>query len=148
MFIRSKRRDALVLIIGLMVAAASRAGAQSPCRSEPAYLTTFLTQELTRYVTATSGDNAVVRDSLRLPPATANDVQLVANDSLCTVAATAYAADRQGIGAGLSSRVFVIKIKTVYVVYDPDFDNYPVVGNPKTLVSIVFNSNWQALARY
>jgi hypothetical protein len=65
------------------------------------------------------------------------------------VAAAAYSLDRQGVGAGLSGRVFVVKVKTSHcVVIDPDFGNYPVAGRPKASVTIVFDSTWQPLARY
>jgi len=141
------RRGVCILALGLLAVAGSDAGAQSACRPQN-WLSTFMTEELTRYVTATGGDNAAVRDSLHLPAAAANAVQLVASDSLCALASAAYSLDRQGIGAGLSGQVHVVKIDTVYVVLDPDFDNQPVAGRPKASVTIVFNSSWQPLARY
>jgi hypothetical protein len=141
------RRGVFVLALGLLAVAGGNAGAQSACRPQN-WLSTFMKEELTRYMTATGGDNAAVRDSLHLPTAAANDVQLVTSDSVCAVASAAYSLDRQGIGAGLSGQVHVVKVDTIYVVLDPDFDNQPVAGRPKASVTIVFNSSWQPLARY
>jgi hypothetical protein len=78
-------------------------------------------------VTATDGDNAVSRDSLRLPRAAASDVKLITNDSLCAIAAAAYSADRKGTGSGLSGRVYVVKIKNTYVVHDPAYVPNPYI---------------------
>ena len=139
-------RGAAATVIAF-IAVSGRAAAQSPCRT-PDWLGTRIVEQLTTFVTATSADYAIVRDSLRLPAAAANEVEVVGTDSLCAVAAAAYAADRRGVGAGLSGRVLVVKIKTAYVVFDPEFDNYPVAGQPKATVRIVFNSSWQPLARY
>src|SRR5678816_3593015 len=94
--------------------AGSDAGAQSACRPQN-WLSTFMTEELTRYVTATGGDNAAVRDSLCLPAAAANAVQLVASDSLCAGASASDSLTRPGIGAGLSGQVHSVKIDTLYV---------------------------------
>ena len=141
------RRGMCVFALALVAVAAPTASAQSACRPQN-WLSTFMKDELTRYVTATGGDDAAVRDSLHLPTATANDVQLVTNDSLCAVASAAYAVDRQGIGAGLSGQVHLVRINNVYVVLDPEFDNQPIAGRPKASVTIVFNSNWQPVGRY
>ena len=148
MFSRLKLRVAIAtgmaLVVSLMLAA-KPGWAQSACRGTDQRSADMI-EQVRWYVTATGGDDAVSRGSLRLPVAAANEVELVTSDSLCAVAAAAYSADRQGIGSGLSGRVYVVKVKNTYVVHDPQY--VPNSAHPGGLICIVFDSNWQRLAMY
>jgi hypothetical protein len=135
---------AAILALGLSVPT-SRGVAQSACRAADAR-SADLIEQITTYVTANGGDDAVSRDSLHLPTGVAADVQLVTSDSVCALAAAAYNLDRQGSGTGLSGRVYVIKIQSTYVVHDPDYVYDP--AHPGGLVMIVFDANWQKKAMY
>jgi hypothetical protein len=134
----------VVRVVSLTLAA-EPSWAQSACRGADQRSADMI-EQVRWYVTATDGDDAVSRDSLHLPIAAANEVKLVTSDSLCVVAAAAYKADRQGIGSGLSGRVYVVKVRNTYVVHDPQY--VPNPAHPGGLICIVFDSKWQRLAMY
>ena len=121
------------------------AGAQSACHSAD-QRSTGLIEQLVTYVTAIGGDDATSREALRLPKAAADEVRLVTDESVCAAAAEAYNRDRRNEGSGLSGRVYVIRIQSVYVVHDPEYDYNPAL--PGGLVVIVFDSSWKRLASY
>ena len=85
--------------------------------------------ELGRYASANSGDDAVVRDSLRLPPTPAAELELVQLERICLKANTAYRLRLANSGGkGFSNQVYVVRIGGTYAVLDPDF-NYGKRGN-------------------
>jgi hypothetical protein len=136
-FVGSRVVAATIVALGVSVPT-SRGVAQSACRAADTR-SADLIEQITAYVTATSGDDAVSRDSLHLPTAAATDVQLVTSDSVCALAAAAYNVDRQGSGTGLSGRVYVIKIQSTCVVHDPEYVYDP--AHPGGLVMIVFDAS-------
>jgi hypothetical protein len=144
---RSRRRFVSVASAAIVasVAHSSIGNARSACRTADRRSAGII-ERLITYVTATSGDDATSRDALRLPRATADDVQLVTSETVCAAAVAAYNRDRRDEGSGLSGRVYVVRIGPVYIVHDPEYDYNPSL--PGGLVVIVFDSNWKPLAWY
>ena len=100
---------------------------------------------LGRYSSATSGDDRIVRDSLRLAPTAANQVVLVTSESVCKNARDAHQAffPNRG-GAGFTGRVYVIKIGMTYAALDPGY-NY---GDPTVWTVEIIDSRYRHLSVY
>ena len=98
---------------------------------------------LRRYAGATTGGNRVVRVSLHLPFTTS--LSLITSESVCKKANAAYQAVRAGRGSGLSGRVYVVQVGTVYAVLDPEYQWGTVPG---VWTVIIFDSRWRKLSTY
>ena len=85
--------------------------------------------------TAASGsEKAAERDSLRIPIATANGVAIVTDSRICEKAGQAFSSFRDP-GSTAKRRVYVIKVGTEYVVFDPSLRQGDGLG-------AVFTSKW------
>jgi hypothetical protein len=62
-----------------------------------------------------------VRNALQLPATPASQVTLVTDQSVCRKANTAFANEFSSQGSGLSGRVYVVSVASVYAVVDPVF---------------------------
>jgi hypothetical protein len=102
--------------------------AQSVCRTADAN-TALLISFLGRYSSATAGDDPASRDLLKLPSAPVSQLSVVTQDATCRKAKATYeaVATAEG-GTGLSGRVYVIKIGTVFAVVDPSYHWGPDPG--------------------
>ena len=134
-----------VAVACLAVAVPQSAAALGPCR--PATdMSGWMIRDITRYVTATSGDDARARTALRLTATSADSVTLVQVDSVCVVAAAAYktALFRFGYGRGFSGSVWVVKAGDRYVVLDPE-----VYYKARDIhFRVVFDARWQKLSEF
>jgi hypothetical protein len=71
------------------------------------------------YTEAQEGDNAIVRDSLRLPSMPASAVHLIADEAVCYRAARAYFGLLHRNLDTVSGRVYVVQAGDRYAVVDP-----------------------------
>ncbi len=95
--------------------------AQSACRLADS-TSAILKYEIGRYSSATSGDNRIVRDSLRLPLVSESQITVVSQATVCKKANTAfqsYWANRGG--TAFSGLVYVLQVGGVYAVQDPAY---------------------------
>jgi len=101
---------------------------QSICRPADANSATLIAY-LGRFSSATSGGDSASRVALKLPVVPADQLALVTQEATCRKGLTAFedAVAAQG-GSGLSGRVYVVKIGTVYAVLDPDYHWGPDPG--------------------
>lgn len=137
------------LLLALLVGAVGGprlASSQTVCRPADK-VSASLIHELARYSAATTGGNAVVRDSLRLPYTPAAQVVLVTNESVCKKANAAYQADRAGKGGGLSGRVYVVAVGNTYAVLDPSYRYDPTWPHPSRTILIV-SSRFERLSLF
>ena len=132
---------ASLLVAGLPVSAAS---AQIVCR--PADQTSaHLINELGHFSSATTGDNKVVRDTLRLPLVPAANLTLVTSETVCKKARTTYQSTLGGLGGTpFSGRVHVVQIGTVYAVLDPALR----FGDPNHWAVQIQDSHFKKLSGY
>ncbi len=71
------------------------------------------------YTEAQEGDNAMVRDSLRLPSVPASGVRLIVDEAVCHRAARAYFGLLHRNLDTVSGRVYVVQAGDRYAVVDP-----------------------------
>lgn len=135
--------SAMTCITGLVLLASPVSG-QSVCR--PADETSaLLIRELGQYSSAVTGDNKIVRDSLRLPLVAANNLQLVSSETVCKKANTTYQATLGGLGGTpFSGRVYAVQIGTVYAVLDPALH----FGDPDNWVVEIQSNKFKKLSLY
>lgn len=100
--------------------------------------------ELERFAQATSGDNVIVRDSLRLPAVVV--IYQTVEEKICRRANTAYQEALSGHGSGFSNQVYVIKFagSGVHAVYDPEYR----YGTRPVRTVVIFDSRWRMLSMY
>jgi len=139
---RSLNRPLLsTLVLGTSLALP--AAAQSVCRPAD-QASADLIEEMGRYSSAPGGDAAVMRDSLRLPSVPRSQVVLVTNESVCKKAKATYQTSLSTPGYTFSSRVYVVKIGTVYAVLDPTFN----LGDSTNWIVQIQDSRYQQLSLY
>lgn len=110
-------------VVLLQFCVLSAAGAQTVCRSPDSTSTRFR-DEIVRYTTAQlSPDDAIVRDSARLPAVSAGQVTWVTTESVCKKARTTYQQRLTGHGGTpFSGRVYVLRVGTTrYAAMDPGY---------------------------
>ena len=129
----------LVLATSLAV----HASAQSVCRPAD-QASADLIEEMGRYSSASGGDAAVMRDSLRLPSVPRSQVVLVTNESTCKKARTTYETSLSTPGFTFSGRLYVVKIGTVYAVLDPTFN----IGDSTNWIVQIQDSRYRQLSLY
>ena len=98
----------------------SGAKAQGPCRTADS-TSAALTREIARYSSALGGDDAIVRDSLRLRALPPEELRLVAEESICRRAAAAYLKELDRNLDTFSERVIVLQAADRYVILDPAY---------------------------
>jgi hypothetical protein len=105
-----------------------------------------LIRELKRYASALSGDERIMRDTLRLPFTSPAQVVLVTSESTCRKANTAYqTAVANSGGTGLTGRVYLIKVGAErYAVLDPNYN----AGTPGAWTVVIFDSRFKMLSSY
>jgi hypothetical protein len=106
-------------VAGLLAIPRAPAAAQAACRG-PSTTSALLVHEVKRYVFATRGDDALVRDSLGLRP-NPPTLQVVQDEAVCQAASLAY---RRGLDRNLdtvSGRVIVLQAADRYIVWDPAY---------------------------
>ena len=114
------------------------------CRG-PDRTSAALIAELGRYSSSSRGGDAAVRDSLRLPAMSADQLHLEEHEEICSKANAAYRrrlADSGGIG--YSDRVYVVRIGRTLAVLDPEL-NY---GEPGNWTVVIMDRNFRPLAVY
>jgi hypothetical protein len=133
------------IVLSVSLAVPKAAWGQTVCR--PADATTqALILDVGRYTSATTGDNKVVRDSLRLPSLSPGQITVVTQETVCKKASSAfqsYWANRGG--TAFSGRVYVLQIGSVYGVTDPSY-RYRA-ANPDTPL-LFLDSRYKALSVY
>ena len=99
-----------------------------------------MTEMIKQYALAVDSEWVAARDRLGIPGvALAKDIQLVTTEASCKSANAAYQAVAKGARQTLTGRVYVLRVRTVFVVwdpgyrYDPSFDKY---------VYMVFSPRW------
>ncbi len=124
-----------VLVLGVV----PRAGAQL-CRAANDSSVDMI-QMVKNYALATDSAMKVSRDSLLIPAvASASDVVLITKGATCRKANTAYQKAATGARQTLSGRVFVVKVGTSHVVWDPAYRfnaAYPL------WIYMLFDSRWR-----
>lgn len=97
-------------------------------------------QMVKNYALATDSVTKEGRDTLRIPAVIqATDVALITKETTCKSANTAYQKVATGARTTLSGRVYVVKVGTSYVVWDPGYAFDP---NQPTDIYMVFDSRW------
>ena len=97
-------------------------------------------QMVKNYALATDSATKDVRDFLLIPAvASAADVALITKEVTCKSANTAYQKAATGARQTLSGRVFVVKVGTSYVVWDPA---YRFNAAYETWAYMLFDSRW------
>lgn len=129
---------ALAFVAVLALVAAPRAGAQV-CRAADDSSAGMI-QMVKNYALASDSTMRDTRDSLRIPAvALASDVVLVTKEATCKSANTAYQAVATGARQTLTGRVYVVRVGTSYVVWDP---GYAYNASYPTDIYMVFDSRW------
>jgi len=120
-------------------------GQQPACR--PADLRSeLLLRDMIRYATSTDPEATAVRDSLHILPVPATQVALVADPGVCERASAAYQRYYQGIAAGFSGSVYVVKVGTRYAALDPE---YPTsIHDPPPWHVVIMDSDYRPLGSY
>lgn len=122
----------------LLLGAVPRAGAQV-CRAANDSSIDMI-QMVKNYALATDSVTKDVRDFLLIPAvASAADVALITKEGTCRRANSAYRKAATGARQTLSGRVFVVKVGTSYVVWDPA---YSFNASYELWVYMLFDSRW------
>jgi hypothetical protein len=131
-----------VALIMLLSGATGRSTAAPYCR--PFDDTREVQHELERFSQAISGDNVIVRDSLRLP--NGGVIVQTLEETICRKANTAYKSALSGHGSGFSDQVVVIKLTRSggFAVYDPEYR----YGTRPVRTVVIFDSRWRMLSMY
>lgn len=124
--IRMMRKVHLLSVAGfiLTVAASSQRGNltrfafTTQCRG-PDALSAQLISYLQLLVTATDTGTITRRQTWGLPATSSSNVTLVTDSRTCAKAADAYSADEDTLNPVAGRQAYVIKVATVYVVWDP-----------------------------
>ena len=136
------RGVAVLLGVGAMIALPSQLWSQTVCRP-PDSTSAALIRELSRYATATSGDDQLVRDSLHLPLVSPSQVVLTTQEAVCKKANQAYQSKLTNSGStAFSGRVYVVQIGSFYAALDPAF-NY---GDPRFWTVVIMDSRYKPLS--
>jgi hypothetical protein len=114
-------RALTVLVVLACLVRAEVAAAQSVCRAADTR-SALLIKWLGTYSSATSGGLLETRNALKLPLTPANQLELATQEGTCKKVKPTYeaAANAEG-GTGLSGRLYVVKVGTVFVAVDPDY---------------------------
>ena len=97
-------------------------------------------QMVKNYALATDSAMKVSRDFLLIPAvASAADVALITKEVTCKSANSAYQKAATGARQTLSGRVFVVKVGTSYVVWDPA---YRFHASYESWLYMLFDSRW------
>ena len=114
-------RRRLLAVATAMLCVPIQLAAQTYCR--PADLqTTTMISDIARWSSAASGDDKIVRDSLRLPLVPKNQLQVVTQEATCKKANSALQSAFANTGNNtFSGKVYVIQVGTVYGVVDPSY---------------------------
>lgn len=125
---------AMLLLLGVVPSA----GAQV-CRAANDSSVNMI-QMVKNYALATDSAMKVSRDFLLIPAvASAADVALITKEVTCKSANTAYQKAATGARQTLSGRVFVVKVGTSYVVWDPA---YRFDASYESWLFMLFDSRW------
>jgi hypothetical protein len=130
------------LVIGLVLAVATPPAALSQTICLPADAqTATLKLDISRYSSATAGDEKIVRDSLRLPYVPENQVTVVSQEATCRKANAALQSLFANTGNNtFSGRVYVLQVGTAYAVVDPAYRHDPSIsGGPILFLDSRFN---------
>jgi hypothetical protein len=132
----------VALVLSLHGPTGSAPAAVPYCR--PFDQTRELQHELERWDRNATGDDAIVRDSLRLPMAQVI-VQTI-DEKICKNANAAYKVALSGRGSGFSNQVYVISFNGygVYAVHDPSYR----YGTRPVKTVVIFDSRWRFLSMY
>lgn len=128
----------LALAALMLLLAAPRAEAQI-CRAADDSSAGMI-QMVKNYALATDSATKEGRDTLRIPAVSlASDVALITKEATCKSANTAYQLVATGARQTLTGRVYVVRVGTSYVVWDPGY-----AFDPSYAVDIymVFDSRW------
>ena len=98
--------------------ATPRLGLTTQCRG-PDALSAQLISYLQLLVAATDTGTIMRRQTWGLPAASSSNVTLVTDSRTCAKAADAYSADEDTLKPMAGRQAYVIKVATVYVVWDP-----------------------------
>jgi hypothetical protein len=111
----------LVLGLGSLGAAPTPANGQqaAPICREHDHNAVWLLARVRRYTEAREGDDAIVRDSLRLPSMPGSEVRLVSDETVCRRAALTYFGLLNRNLDTVSGRVYLLQAQERYVVVDP-----------------------------
>jgi hypothetical protein len=97
-------------------------------------------QMVKNYALASDAAMRESRDSLRIPAvALPSDVALITKEVTCESANTAYQRVATGARQTLTGRVYVVRVGTSYVVWDP---GYAFDASDPTDIYMVFDSHW------
>ena len=129
----------IALVTGVAYGNATPSQGSNYCRAADS-VTAIMVGIVTPYITATGGQTADVRDSLRLTPA--SQVTVVTTNSVCSKANTAYQAAVPPAASGFSGRVYVLQAGNRFVVMDPVYD-YNASG---IRTFVVFDNKWKKLS--
>lgn len=130
-----------VLSVLLLVSAGTASELNAGICRPPDTVSQSIINRLKRYSTATTGDNKIVRDSLHLPAT--SSVSVIASETVCKKANSAYQAALAGTGHGFSGQVCAIQVGAVYAVFDPVYHWGPNAG---IYTVIIFDSRWRQLS--
>ena len=99
-----------------------------------------LTEMIRQYALAVDSEWVAARDSLGIPGvASARDIQLVTTEAICKSANAAYQAVVTGTRQTLTGRVYVLRVGTAFVVWDPGYRYDPTFDKE---VYMVFSPRW------
>jgi hypothetical protein len=101
----------------------------------------YLVAMVQKIATASTPYEMAARDSLRIPAADSAGVQLVKKETVCKNADTAYRKVATGYRASLTGRVYVVQVRTTYVVWDPGY--HFRADDPMSEVRMVFDARWE-----
>jgi hypothetical protein len=145
-----RRRARLMFGILLISSWPTMTLAQGHCRPGDSTAAVFLAH-IVRYASAESGEDAAVRDSLRLHYTPRARVHLVSDEQLCSQAAAAYRADLTTAADTHTGRVYVVQASDRFAVLDLDYHiapRRPGVLHGENWIIAIFDSTWRRVSLF